>query len=84
MEVIMSEFFMKKHFSANIKEVEPNVQNRNGIRIYKSTPTDITFQTRTFKPSSISGHGKMRNMMATVQITREEWEEICEYVDKVL
>lgn len=78
------QFIMTKKYSAEIYEaVGLDKPNENIIRIYRSTPTDFTFQIRTHKPITESRKGKPRDMIATVQLTMEEWKEISRYVNGI-
>lgn len=77
----MNNLFIKKQF-AEIKEI-PDLayENEDMLRIWCNlTPDSFTFQIRTFKPITQWGKGKSRNMMANVNLTITEVEEILEFM----
>ena len=60
-----------------------DVPNENGLRIYcRQFPEVYRVQIRTHK--SITGHnpGKPRDMIAGIDLTREQLHQICTFVDK--
>ena len=77
----MSNLFVKKKF-AEIKELK-NLQqdNEDMLRVWCTQAPDVfCFQIRTFKPITEWGKGKSRNMMANVNLTITEVEEILAYM----
>ena len=80
---------MAKKDDATIKEFKTSEDtNDNCIRIYCTQAPDVfNFQIRTFKPITDfwggGRKGKPRNMIATVELSIAELEEILEYCKSV-
>ena len=68
---------------AEVEELKQRkTPNRNGLRVYcRQFPEMFHIQIRTHK--SITGHnsGKPRDMIAGIDLTREQLHQICAFVD---
>ena len=74
-----AELYMADKY-AEIREVKLESENENMIRIFKHSPMSFSFQIRTFKGIGQYGNGKKRNMIATVNLDKTDFEQIVNFV----
>ncbi len=66
---------------ATIYEIkDKDIDQINQLRVYRSSPDGFTFQIRTHKGIGEYGKGKPRKMIANVDLTIEEIENILKYM----
>jgi hypothetical protein len=76
----MNDLLIAKKY-ATIQEIrDPDIDQKNELRIYKSSQNGFDFQIRTLKPIGQYGQGIPRKMIANVTLTIEEVESILEYM----
>ena len=73
---MIKDIWIKKKY-AEIKEIKAEHPNDNGLRVYcVQFPDNWHFQIRTHGSINYSGGGKERDMIAGLNLTIEEVEEI--------
>lgn len=67
-----------------VKFVKPGQKNENAIRVYCTQHPDVfAFQIRTHKPITENRKGKARNMIAHVEFSLTEMEEILAFMKAI-
>jgi hypothetical protein len=78
----MKDLFLSKKYATirEIKDPDNSIEQRNELRIYKSSTEGFDFQIRTLKPIGEYGQGTPRKMIANVTLTIAEVESILAYM----
>lgn len=76
-----SELWKHDDFADNREAKDLDQDNENGLRVYCTQfPNSFKFQIRTYKGILEWNEGKKRNMIANINLTIKDVEQILEYM----